>query len=154
MPLAYVASKMVSESVLTEKAKNYLSLVKSKIAIEDASDQSYDIAITIDVDFKKGNSFDSLGFTYDEGGVRVALTEENIRQRFPWDNAELVKRCKNRYSDFIQNKNWNSIKKEIKSKKKLYRERELDPGNPKSQKKGFYSTNVLSFLDKHYTKKL
>lgn len=153
MPLAYVASKMVSESVLTEKAKNYLSLVKSKIAIEDASDQSYDIAITIDVDFKKGNSFDSIGFTYDEGGVKVALTEENIRQRFPWDNAELVKRCKIRYSDFIQNKNWNSIKKEIKSKNKLYRERELDPGNPKSPKKGFYSTNVLSFLDKHYTKK-
>ena len=151
MPLAYVSSKMVSESVLTEEAKNYLSLVRSKIAIEDTSDQSYDIAITIDVDFKKGNSFDGLGFTYEEGGVKVALTEENIRQRFPWDNAELVKRCKTRYSDFIQNKNWNAIKKEIKSKKKLYRERELDPGNPKSPKKGFYSTNVLSFLDKHYT---
>lgn len=44
---------MVSESVLTEEAKNYLSLVRSKIAIEDTSDQSYDIAITIDVDFKK-----------------------------------------------------------------------------------------------------
>lgn len=87
MPLAYVASNIVSESILTDETKNYLSLVKSKIASEDEADQNYDIAITIDIDFKKGNSFDSLGFTYDEGGVKVALTEENIRKRYPWDNA-------------------------------------------------------------------
>lgn len=153
MPLAYVASNIVSDSVLTEETKNYMSLVKSKIASEDTTDQNYDIAITIDIDFKKGNSFDSIGFTYDEGGVKVALTEENIRKRYPWDNAELVKRCKERYSDFIQNKNWNTIKKEIKANKKLYRERLLDSDNPKSAKKGFYSTNVFSLLDKYYTKK-
>ena len=153
MPLAYVASNVVSESILTDETKNYLSLVKSKIASEDSSDQNYDIAITIDIDFKKGNSFNSLCFTYDENGVKIALTEENIRQRYPWDNAELIRRCKERYSDFIQNKNWNSIRKEIKTKKKLFRERVLDPGNPKSAKKGFYSTNVFSLLDKHYTRK-
>lgn len=111
MPLAYVASNIVSDSILTDETKNYLSLVKSKIESEDSTDQNYDIAITIDIDFKKGNSFDSIGFTYDEGGVKIALTEENIRKRYPWDNAELVKRCKERYSDFIQNKIWNSIKK-------------------------------------------
>ncbi|MBD5636281.1 MAG: DUF3644 domain-containing protein [Clostridia bacterium] len=153
MPLAYVASNVVSESILTDETKNYLSLVKSKIVGEDSSDQNYDIAITIDIDFKKGNSFNSLGFTYDENGVKIALTEENIRQRYPWDNAELIRRCKERYSDFVQNKNWNSIRKEIKTKKKLFRERVLDPGNPKSAKKGFYSTNVFSLLDKHYTRK-
>ncbi len=153
MPLAYVASNVVSESILTDETKNYLSLVKSKIVSEDSSDQNYDIAITIDIDFKKGNSFNSLGFTYDENGVKIALTEENIRQRYPWDNAELIRRCKERYSDFVQNKNWNSIRKEIKTKKKLFRERVLDPGNPKSAKKGFYSTNVFSLLDKHYTRK-
>ena len=153
MPLAYGASNVVSESILTDETKNYLSLVRSKIASEDSTDQNYDIAITIDIDFKKGNSFNSLGFTYDENGVKIALTEENIRQRYPWDNAELIRRCKERYSDFIQNKNWNSIRKEIKTKKKLFRERVLDPGNPKSAKKGFYSTNVFSLLDKHYTRK-
>ena len=153
MPLAYVASNVVSESILTDETKNYLFLVKSKIVGEDSSDQNYDIAITIDIDFKKGNSFNSLGFTYDENGVKIALTEENIRQRYPWDNAELIRRCKERYSDFVQNKNWNSIRKEIKTKKKLFRERVLDPGNPKSAKKGFYSTNVFSLLDKHYTRK-
>ena len=153
MPLAYGASNVVSESILTDETKNYLSLVRSKIASEDSTDQNYDIAITIDIDFKKGNSFNSLGFTYDENGVKIALTEENICQRYPWDNAELIRRCKERYSDFVQNKNWNSIRKEIKTKKKLFRERVLDPGNPKSAKKGFYSTNVFSLLDKHYTRK-
>lgn len=152
MPLAYVTSNMVSESVLTEETKNYLTLVKSKIAKEE-SDQNYDIAITIDIDFKKGSSFDGLGFTYDKDGIKVALTEENIRKRYPWDNAELIRRCKMRYSDFIQNKNWNAQRNEIKNDPKLYRVRLLDPGNPKSAKKGFYSTNVFSYLDSYYTKK-
>lgn len=152
MPLAYVSSNMVSESVLTEETKNYLTLVKSKIAQEE-SDQNYDIAITIDIDFKKGSSFDGLGFTYDKDGIKVALTEENIRKRYPWDNAELIRRCKMRYSDFIQNKNWNAQRNEIKNDAKLYRVRLLDPGNPKSAKKGFYSTNVFSYLDSYYTKK-
>lgn len=152
MPLAYISSNMVSESVLTEETKNYLTLVKSKIAKEE-SDQNYDIAITIDIDFKKGSSFDGLGFTYDKDGIKVAFTEENIRKRYPWDNAELIRRCKMRYSDFIQNKNWNAQRNEIKNDPKLYRVRLLDPGNPKSAKKGFYSTNVFSYLDSYYTKK-
>ena len=153
MPLAYVASNIVSESVLTEETRNYLTLVKSKIAKEEKTDQNYDIAITIDIDFKKGNSFDSLGFTYDKDGIKISLTEENIRKRYPWDNAELTNRCKTRYSDFVQNKRWNERKKEMKTNTKFYRERLLDPGNPKSAKKGFYSTNVFSYLDNYYTKK-
>ena len=153
MPLAYVASNIVSESVLTEETRNYLTLIKSKIAKEEKTDQNYDIAITIDIDFKKGNSFDSLGFTYDKDGIKISLTEENIRKRYPWDNAELTNRCKARYSNFVQNKKWNERKKEMKTNTKLYRERLLDPGNPKSAKKGFYSTNVFSYLDNYYTKK-
>lgn len=151
MPLAYVTSTVVSESVLTEETKNYLALVKSKIAGGETTDQNYDIAITIDIDFKKGNSFDGIGFSYDSNGIKVSLSEENIRQKYPWDHRELVKRCKCRYSNFIQNKDWNARKKELKTKSKLYRERLLDPGNPKSSKKGFYSTNVFTYLDSYYT---
>lgn len=153
MPLAYVTSKLVSESILTEETKNYLSLVKSKIANEETSDQDYDIAITIDINFQKGNSFDGIGFTYDKDGVKIALTEENIRQKYPWDHAELVKRCRNRYSDFKQDKEWNKRKKELQINPKLYSKRLLDPQNPKSLKKDFYSSNVFPYLDKYYTKK-
>lgn len=149
MPLAYVTSSIVSDSVLTNETKNYLSLVKSKIANEVSEDQKYDIAITIDIDFKKGNSFDGIGFTYDSNGIKVSLSEENIRKKYPWDHAEVVTRCKARYSDFIQNKDWNARKKELKTNPKLYRDRLLDPQNPKSPKKGFYSTNVFAYLDNY-----
>lgn len=154
MPLAYVASNMVSESVLTNETKNYLALVKSKLAEEVSDDPNYDIAITIDIDFKKGNSFDGIGFTYDNNGIKVSLSEENIRKKYPWDHAELVRRSKDRYSNFIQNKEWNARKKELKAKPKLYRERLLDPQNPKSVRKGFYNTNVFLYLDNYYSKKL
>lgn len=153
MPLAYVDSGVIAESVLTDETKNYLTLVKSKLDNIDDKDKDYDIAITIDINFKKGNSFDGIGFSYDEKGVKIALTEENIRQRYPWDHRELIRQCKERYSNFSQNKDWNIYKKQIKSDPKLYKERLLDPDNPKSMKKGFYNTNVFHLLDDYYIKK-
>lgn len=153
MPLAYVDSGIVAESVLTDETKNYLALVKSKLDNMDDKDKDYDIAITIDINFKKGNSFEGIGFSYDDKGVKIALTEENIRQRYPWNHGELIKRCKDRYSNFSQNKDWNAHKKQIKSDPKLYKERLLDPDNPKSMKKGFYNANVFRLLDSYYIKK-
>lgn len=153
MPLAYVKSKTIVESVLTEETKNYISLVKNKISDLDVNDEEYDIAISIDIDFKKGNSFEGLGFKYDDKGIKVSLSEENIRKKYPWDHKQLVNRCKKRYLNFSQNKDWNKYKKELKQEDKFYRERLLDPDNPKSIKKGFYNSNVFQYLDKKYTKK-
>lgn len=153
MPLAYVDSAVVAESVLTDETKKYLTLVKRKLDNADENDKDYDIAITIDINFKKGNSFEGLKFSYDEKGVKVALTEENIRQKYPWSHEELIRRCKERYADFTQNKDWNARKNQIKSDFKLYKERLLDPDKPQSIKKGFYSTNVFRVLDEFYTKK-
>lgn len=40
----------------------------------------------------------------------------------------------------------------IKRNEKLYYERKLDSPNPKSQKQGFYSTNIWQEMNNHYTK--
>ena len=40
----------------------------------------------------------------------------------------------------------------IKGNDKLYYERKLDSKNPKSQKQGFYSSNIWQQLDKYYRK--
>ena len=80
MPLAYVDSKMEAEAALTEEAKNYVDLIKRSIEKKDEGDD-YDIAISIDINFKKGSSFDALGFKYDEGGFPVMVREEDIKKR-------------------------------------------------------------------------
>lgn len=152
MPLAYIDERKVVDGTLTTEAENYIKLIKEKLSSEDKDDTDYDIAISIDVDFKKGNSFDSIGFVYDPEGIKVALTEENINQRFPWNRKMVIDRCVERYSDFKQNDKMNQIFKSIQSNSKLSYQRRLYPSRPLPMTH-FYSTNVLKEFDKYYTKK-
>lgn len=152
MPLAYVDSKIVSSSVITDEVKNYLSFVKSKIDEQDKSDEEFDIAISIDINFSKANSFDGLPFNYDISGVPIFLTEQDIRKKFPITYKELTDKAKVRYSDFKQNLSFHEILNKVKGNEKLCHERRLDPNDPKSSKKLYYSSNIWIELDKVYTK--
>jgi hypothetical protein len=152
MPLAYVDSRMEADAILTSEVENYLSFIKSKIENQDSTDTDFDIAISIDIDFKKGSSFESLPFRYDPDGVPIALNDNDWRKRHPWSHAQLIEKCKERYTDFKYNNDFHRIMKGIKNNPKLHHSRKLDPDNKKSPVKPFYSPNVFKELDKHYTK--
>ena len=151
MPLAYIDEQKIVEGALTKETSNYISLIKQKLALED-KDSDYDIAITIDVDFKKGNSFESINVSYSPDGIPIKLSEENISKRFPYTYKALTAACRKRYSDFKQVKKFNDIMKNIKMNDKLCHTKTLYPNNPKAQKSYHYSTNVFQELDKYYTK--
>lgn len=151
MPLAYVEKGTLVKAVLTSEEKNYASLLQAKL--KESEDSSFDIAIAIDVQLKKGNSIDSLGMHYDPNGIAVTLSEEDIRKRYPWTYQDLIKQSKARYSDFKTNKTFHQHLKEIKLDSKLHYNRKLDPDNPKTQAQSFYSTNVWKILDNYYHRK-
>lgn len=150
MPLAYVDSKTLSSGIVTGEIENYLQFVKEKIDNHDENDEEFDIAISIDINFKKVNSFDSIEFKYSENGIPIIISEENIRKKFPLTYDEVIKRAKNKYSDFKQGKNFNELMKTIKLNPKMYHERKLDPNKAKSLKKGYYSSNIWIEFNKFY----
>lgn len=152
MPLAYVERTTIVDAVTTEEECNYARLLQDQLENEEES--GYDIAISIDIQLKRGNSIATIGMHYDGDGVPICLTEENIRQRFPWDYNTLCSECRKRYSDFKQNNVFHILcREELKTDNQLYHARKLDPGNPKSAIKGFYSANVWNILDRKYTQK-
>ncbi len=153
MPLAYVDSRIEADSVLTSEVENYLSFIKAKIENQDVADMDFDIAISIDIDFKKGSSFESLPFKYDADGIKVALTEEDVRGKFKWTYAELVKKCNERYCDYKCNHKFHHIMKGIKDNPKLHYRRKLDLDNDDGIVKSYYDPNCVKELDKHYTRK-
>lgn len=153
MPLAYVDSKVISTGVITKEVQNYLSFVKSKIDQEDKDDKDFDIAISIDVSFKKENSFGQLGFKYDDKGVPIKLTEENIKETFPLTHKDVCVAASKRYIDFKQNNDFHACMKKIKENSKLCHERKLDPDNKSSMTKLFYNSNIWKVLDENYNKK-
>lgn len=152
MPLAYVGEKTIADPILTEEAEKYLGLIKSMLNEKEQNDD-FDIAISIDVNFKKGNSFESIGVSYSPEGVPISLSEEAIIQKFPWTYKEVCEHCKNRYSDYKQNEKFNSLMRVIKDNDKLCYRRKHCPNNPKSSETRLYSSNIFNELDKSYTKK-
>jgi len=100
----------------------------------------------------------------DPNAVPFELTEEQWRERFPWDYRELVERLRSRYENFKQNQEFYKLKRQIEPDpsqcnpeacyNQYCRIRFLDPTRPdKSQKKKFYSSAVLDYFDIFYTRK-
>lgn|GEM_PF-5596272 len=110
--------------------------------------------MSIDVQFKKGNSLDAIPVkTTGDSDITITLSEEDIQKKYPWSYKKVANESKKRYSDFKQAKDFNKTMVEIKNEPKLAKERKLYPDKPNSTKTYYYSTNVWSILDKYFTKK-
>ena len=151
MPLAYLPSTIDADAILTEPVKNYKNFILRCIE-KDNNEGDYDIAISIDVNFKKGSSLHAIEVINSPDGLLITLNEEDIKKRFPWTHKDVTINCKKRYLDFKENAKFHGIMKNIKTDNKLAHERKLDIDNPKSQKKWYYSTNIWKILDNEYTK--
>ena len=85
-------------------------------------------------------------------GIPVNITEEDFRKKWPLTYIDMIKKCREIYSDFKQNDKFNAIVRRIKVEGKMCREKKLDIHNLKSPKKTFYSSNVFKEFDKEYTR--
>ena len=151
MPLAYVDSKISADSIITEEVRKYIDFIKNRVKETDNNDTQYDVAISIDINFRKSNNFEEgLPIKYDSNGVPIYMTETNIRDRFPLSYNDIVSKAPSRYSDFKRNKKFNSLMSKIKVDEKICYIRKLDTKAKNSQKKEFYSSYIWQIFDKIY----
>jgi hypothetical protein len=156
MPLAFVTPQAVSGTSLTLEEKRILKYISSQIASagEDAG-SPYAVAVNLELRFvrSKSQAATPVRVSTDPDALPVYLTEEDIRQRWPWTYKALTIQCRGRYSDFKENRKYHDLRKQLEFKPAYAHERLLDPDNPTSTKKVFYSSNILQEFDKHYTRK-
>jgi len=155
MPLSFVTPPPATQAVELNKAeRNFLRYMKNLDDRDSDPNARYSVAINIEVRFVRSKSAAAtpVRVTNDPNAPAVRLTEEQIRERYPWDYSELTRRCRERYSDFKVDKRYHQIRKQIESDRRFAHERRLDPNKPRP-KKTFYSPNILSEFDKHYQRK-
>jgi len=83
----------------------------------------------------------------------VSIEEKDIRKFYPWGYRQLTAELRHRYKDFKENQDYHNKRKNLKLKKEYCFTRSLDPDNPKSAKKDFYSKEIIKEFDKYYTLK-
>lgn len=156
MPLSFVAPPQNTEAIiLNNEEKNFLKFVNS--LEKEGGDQTdrYAVTVNIEVKFTRSTARNALPVTVtnDPTATQIRLTDEQIRDKYPWDYARLTKECRARYSDFKEVQKYHDLRKKLLTEPKFGAVRYLDPGNPKSSKKPFFNANIVAEFDKHYTKK-
>ena len=108
----------------------------------------------IEIKFTRSKAKDALDVqvTNNPNAPEVRLTDEQVREKYPWDYDRLTTECRKRYSGFKSDQKYHDCRKKLAGDKRFSHVRELDPGNPKSAKKPFFNANILAEFDKIYTK--
>ena len=162
MPLAFHSPAEVVESLRSDRhpmaVRRLLDRIK-EVERDYPSDENSTFSVTMQVNLKFVRTSRNEGLHVritrdDPNAVAVTITEEDIREHFPWDYAELTERLRSRYTEFLQNQVYHGVRKVLEDDERFCRVRFLDPSRPgQGLKKRFYSPGILTEFDRHYTKK-
>jgi Protein of unknown function (DUF3644)/EC042_2821-lke REase len=153
MPLSFMTIKSNTDCVvLNKEEKNFISYVESLENAQTEDEDRFSVTVNIDIKFTRSKAKDALSVrvTKDLNATPIRLTEEQIRESFPWDYDDLTRECRKRYKNFKVVTKYHDLRKKFLAEQKLCTTRKLDPDNPKSPKKDFFSPNILDEFDKHY----
>ena len=157
MPLSFYHDFDTAESFsINHKTKQVQNLLKY-IAIKEnemPSDahSTYNITLKLETKLVRSSSTTDMLMKYGDGpnAVEINLKDEDFKQRFPYEYKTLTDKLKNRYVNFKCNAEYHQVRKRLEKKAKYCRERQLDPGNPNSLTKKFYSSEIIKKFDEHY----
>ena len=117
------------------------------------SKQPFTIGMELTVRRTRDLDSPAVRWTHDPEAPGVNLKEEDISGRYPWTYQQLTDRLRDRYSDFLIKDDYHRIRKAVEDDPQYCWTRRLDPKNPKSLVKRFYSQAIIGLFDQHYTKK-
>ena len=134
-----------------EQIRNLLDYINN-LEENQSPDSTQRVAIYLETKFVKEKSKSAVGFNWTDnpGAPAMTVREEDIRKKYPWTYKQLTDKMKTRYRDFVANRQYHKLRKDLEKTKQYCITRFLDPGNPKSTSKRFYNSNILQEFDKHY----
>ena len=154
MPIGFMGESPDVTAISISKTEKNVVQFLTELAKGSRSDEKseFQVSLMVDVSFRRTNTDSAAPVIYsdDPSATKVTLTEEDIRDRYPWDYAELTRRLRLRYVDLKTNKKFHDILNPLKRDSRYVHTRLLDTHNPRSSKKDFFSQSVLGMFDQHY----
>lgn len=157
MPVSfYHLTDMCSFSIDNNFKENMLHYFNSiEHAHDNDDDDNFSISLKLETKLVKTTAAEAMQIrlTDDPTAPELQINEEDALKNYPYTYIALCNIFRKRYSDFKQNKDFNKIMRNLQVQgEKFCKQRKLDPNNPKSIYKTFYSSRIVEELDKHYTK--
>lgn len=157
MPIGFVDAPEGAAGISLSKddARLIAYLAQLTATVPQAATSAFNVTLEVKLSFKRSSAATAtaVAITNDPAAPHVILGEEDFKKIYKWDYQQMVGQLKKRYVDFKVNDKFLAIRKPLIGDASLVRSRYLDPDNPKSGKKDFYSPTVIAEFDKHYTRK-
>ena len=157
MPIGFVDPPESSAAVVLSKDESRLIAYLAQLAGHQTpgGKSPFNVTLEVNLSFKRtmaAGAF-AVAITNDPAAPQINLTEDDFKKIYKWTYQQLLEQLKKRYTDFKANSKFVAIRKPLMGDVKFVRPRYLDPDNPKSGKKDFYSPTIIGEFDKHYTRK-
>lgn len=117
MPLAFVGLPDRAEAaVLSKEEKKFLQFLETLEPQHDDPASRYAVTVNVELRFTRSKAKDALAVqvTADPKALPVQLTDEQIRERYPWDYLKLTAECRKRYIGFKVDNTYHSLRKMLK----------------------------------------
>lgn len=116
MPLSFVRLPARAEAlVLNPEEKNFLAFIESLETQQDDPAGRYSVSVNIEIKFTRSKAKDALGVqvTNNPNAPEVRLTEEQVREKYPWDYDRLTAECRKRYTGFKSDQKYHDCRKKL-----------------------------------------
>jgi len=155
MPLGFMPPAQNIELInLNKEEKNILSYLNS-LDSDNENDRPYSVSVNVDIKFTRSRAKDAINvqLSNDQDATKIQLTEQQFKDRYPFDYLKLIAECRERYANFKVIPEFHKLRRSLLNNPKYSMTKKLDYDNPKSAKKDWYSRAVFTVFDAHYTKK-
>jgi len=144
LPVAFFhGAEEVGSVVVTRDEKRLIDRLQAT-ASQPPADGEYQVAVRVDVRLRRSNldTAANVQVTRDAEALAVRLDENQLMESFPWSFSDLKAQLRRRKPEIKFNSEFHAIKKPLMTERGLVHSRLLDPNNPHSSKKDFYSPNM------------
>jgi len=152
LPLSFdgaVAAQVIPSAKRSQQAQNLLAHMDRAISgAPEPKDSRFAVSLRVETRIVGNRAPDAVPIKYGRGpdAAKVELTEEALRQGWPHDYRELVRRVQKLVPRLKQNQAFHAAHKALCADGRFARVRLLDINNPKSSKKTYYSDAMIHAL--------
>lgn len=151
LPLSFdgVSTALALPAKRSAQAANLLAHMKEACAnVLPSSDGRFTVSLQVATKIVGSRSTDAVPVKMGKGpdAVKVEMTEEQFRERWPHDYARLLALLKSRLPEMKQNNAFHALKRSLETDENFARVRLLDFNNPKSSKKTYYGVAMVDAM--------
>ena len=154
LPLGFVGTAQATVASFPSRQKKLLEELTSLITSPSSANSDYSVILNVQIELNRGLSGGgNIGLTNDPNAPKVSVSDDEALGYYSAAYADVIVACKERYTDFVKNSQFDKLMKFVKADAECAYERKLNPNRPRSATTFLYNLDAaFGKLDGFYTR--